>query len=58
MLRVHPTPQSGTAENRLSEDTQAPTLFLEVSAGRAEDMVGLGGLAGWEGSYWTFPSGF
>ncbi|XP_032182836.1 serine/threonine-protein kinase/endoribonuclease IRE2 isoform X2 [Mustela erminea] len=30
MLRVHPTPQSGTAENRLSEDTQAPTLFLEL----------------------------
>uniref|UniRef100_A0A8C7AK52 Serine/threonine-protein kinase/endoribonuclease IRE2 n=1 Tax=Neovison vison TaxID=452646 RepID=A0A8C7AK52_NEOVI len=29
MLRVHPTPQSGTAENRLSENTQAPTLFLE-----------------------------
>ncbi|XP_044088937.1 serine/threonine-protein kinase/endoribonuclease IRE2 [Neovison vison] len=30
MLRVHPTPQSGTAENRLSENTQAPTLFLEL----------------------------
>ncbi|XP_032252173.1 serine/threonine-protein kinase/endoribonuclease IRE2 isoform X2 [Phoca vitulina] len=29
MLRVHPTPQSGTAENRLSENTQAPALFLE-----------------------------
>ncbi|XP_077930148.1 serine/threonine-protein kinase/endoribonuclease IRE2 [Halichoerus grypus] len=30
MLRVHPTPQSGTAENRLSENTQAPALFLEL----------------------------
>uniref|UniRef100_A0A452S534 non-specific serine/threonine protein kinase n=1 Tax=Ursus americanus TaxID=9643 RepID=A0A452S534_URSAM len=29
MLRVHPTPRSGTAENRLSENTQAPALFLE-----------------------------
>ncbi|XP_057171145.1 serine/threonine-protein kinase/endoribonuclease IRE2 isoform X2 [Ursus arctos] len=30
MLRVHPTPRSGTAENRLSENTQAPALFLEL----------------------------
>uniref|UniRef100_A0A7N5JP51 Serine/threonine-protein kinase/endoribonuclease IRE2 n=1 Tax=Ailuropoda melanoleuca TaxID=9646 RepID=A0A7N5JP51_AILME len=29
MLRVHPTSRSGTAENRLSENTQAPALFLE-----------------------------
>uniref|UniRef100_G1M6M1 Serine/threonine-protein kinase/endoribonuclease IRE2 n=2 Tax=Ailuropoda melanoleuca TaxID=9646 RepID=G1M6M1_AILME len=30
MLRVHPTSRSGTAENRLSENTQAPALFLEL----------------------------
>uniref|UniRef100_A0A8C0LAU6 non-specific serine/threonine protein kinase n=1 Tax=Canis lupus dingo TaxID=286419 RepID=A0A8C0LAU6_CANLU len=29
MLRVHPTPRSETAENRLSESTQAPALFPE-----------------------------
>ncbi|XP_048967241.1 serine/threonine-protein kinase/endoribonuclease IRE2 isoform X2 [Canis lupus dingo] len=30
MLRVHPTPRSETAENRLSESTQAPALFPEL----------------------------
>ncbi|XP_019676354.2 serine/threonine-protein kinase/endoribonuclease IRE2 isoform X3 [Felis catus] len=30
MLRVHPTPRSGTVENRLSESTQPPALFPEL----------------------------
>ncbi|XP_053410458.1 serine/threonine-protein kinase/endoribonuclease IRE2 isoform X2 [Nycticebus coucang] len=30
MLRVHPTPGSGSAETRPSESTQAPALFLEL----------------------------
>uniref|UniRef100_A0A8C9K7V3 non-specific serine/threonine protein kinase n=1 Tax=Panthera tigris altaica TaxID=74533 RepID=A0A8C9K7V3_PANTA len=29
MLRAHPTPRSGTVENRLSESTQPPALFPE-----------------------------
>lgn len=47
MLRVHPTPKSETAENRLSESTQAPALFPEVSTRRAEGMgIGEGGRLG------------
>ncbi|PNJ33099.1 ERN2 isoform 4 [Pongo abelii] len=30
MLRVHPTPGSGTAETRPPENTQAPAFFLEL----------------------------
>lgn len=38
MLRIHPTPGSRAAGTRPSGSTQAPALFLEVSASRAEGL--------------------
>ncbi|XP_070424404.1 serine/threonine-protein kinase/endoribonuclease IRE2 isoform X2 [Equus przewalskii] len=37
MLRIHPTPGSGTAETRPSESTQAPALFLELLSQSREE---------------------
>ncbi|KAM9208610.1 serine/threonine-protein kinase/endoribonuclease IRE2 [Dugong dugon] len=41
MLRVHPTPGSGTAKTRPPESTQAPSLFLELLSLSREELWNL-----------------